>query len=517
MNKSKIVLYNPLPRRKEDVQDNFIITPMSLLAVSSLLDQAGYKVVIVDAAVDADYEEKVLREAGDAVYLGITMITGHQIENAISMVKRLRANSIKTPVVVGGYHASIFPEQTAASDVVDYVCYGQGQRTALELAEALQGAQEMNDIRGLVYKKNGRVVMNPAREFENINNFPATPYHLIEIDKYIYDNVASGFGARTCAIYTSQGCPWKCGFCAENKVTHHKWSGFSAERVADEIEFLVTRHGVDSILIYDTNFVVDRRRLRDIFLGLKRRSITVPFGFVNARADWITAFDDELWEAVRPYIQDVLIGAEAGDDRLLNFINKGITVDDLYRAKKVLHTQEITAGYSFMIGLPLPVEWGVTPGREFAAILDVVAGIDAVDNNNNIRMFSYTPYPGTPLFDQAVARGLKAPDSLEGWSEWDNERANVPWLDAKYSLILNQMNRYILPYMSRQYDDFWEKRYRGKARTMKRLIHSFFKVMARWRFNHRFFSFPFEYYFLIWMRRRKQRRRAQFSPESTAI
>ena len=511
-----IVLYNPLPREAADVQDNFIITPMSLLAVASLLDEHRYRVVIIDASVDGAYEEKILREAKRALLVGITMITGHQIENGLSVLRRLREAGVAVPVVVGGYHPSIFPSQTAEHPLIDYVCCGQGQRTVLELARVLEGEGEISRVRGLVYKEAGRVRMNPLRPFEDINNFPDTPYHLLDMEKYIYDNTSSGFGSRTCAVYTSQGCPWRCGFCAENKVTRHRWSGFSALRMVNEIESLVRRHGVNSLLIYDTNFVVDRRRLQDIFSGLLERDIRIPFGFVNARADWISQCDEAFWKTARPFIKDVLIGAEAGDDRILSYIDKGITVDDLYRAKRVLAKQDITAGYSFMIGLPLPRAWRMTPDEEFEAILKVIAGITAVDKNNNIRMFNYTPYPGTPLFERALVLGLKAPDTLEGWSGWDNERANVSWLSVRYSRILDQMNRYILPYLSRQYDDFWEKRYHGRMRVLKRLMHAFFKTMARWRFDHRCFIFPLEYYFLLAVRRRKQERLLRSrNPESS--
>lgn len=505
MNRGKIVLYNPLPREKKHIQDNFIITPMSLLAVASLLDKEGYRVVIADATVDGNYNEIILKETRDALYFGITMITGHQIEHGVEAVKLLRKNNINTPVVVGGYHPSILAEETINSEYIDFVVCGQGQRAAFELAEAMNKRKYFSDIVGLLYKEDGRIICNSPRLFEDINNFPSTPYHLINLDKYIYDCSASGFGTRTVAMYTSQGCPWKCGFCAENKVTKNKWSGFNPQRVADEIELLVNKHNANSILIYDTNFVIDKHRIKGIFSELGKRGIVVPFGFINARADWLCSVDEELWGLIKPYIKDVLIGAEAGDDNVLEFINKGITIKDLLEAKKVLRKHDITVGYSFMVGLPLDENMGITVDDEFKSIIRVVKQINAIDNNNNIRMFNYTPYPGTPLFEYAKSRGLKVPDSLEGWSDWDNEAAQASWIPRKYEKILDQMNRYILPYTSRQYDDFWEQRYKGRSKLLKRLFHNILKTLAAFRLNTLFFSLPLEYHLLLWARKRKAR------------
>ena len=111
-----------------------------------------------------------------------------------------------------------------------------------------------------------------------------------------------------------------------------------------------------------------------------------------------------------------------------------------------------------MIGLPVPEEFGITIDQEFKAIMLTIAKIKKIDNNNNIRIFNYTPYPGTPLFNQSIKKGLKIPNTLEEWSKWDNETAKVAWIPKKYELILDQLNRYILPYMSRQFDDRWEIR-----------------------------------------------------------
>ena len=505
--KAKIILYNPLPREKKDIQDNYIITPMSLLAVSALLDKEGFEVIIIDETIDDNHEELLFNNAKDALFLGITMITGHQIENGIRAVKFLRNRGMRLPIVVGGYHPSILPLETINSPYVDFVVYGQGQRTTIELAKAILEKIDFKDVAGLIYKENGKIIINPPRPFEDINNFPSTPYHLVDLSRYIYDCTQSGFGSRNLAIYTSQGCPWKCGFCAENKVTHNRWSGLSAKRVVDEIGFLVNKMGVNSILIYDTNFVVDKNRLKSIFGELKNRGIVIPFGFINARADWLASFDEELWQLIKPYIKDVLIGAESGIDKILEFINKGIKVEDLYEAKRVLRKHNITAGYSFMIGLPVPEEFGITIDQEFKAIMLTIAKIKKIDNNNNIRIFNYTPYPGTPLFNQSIKKGLKIPNTLEEWSKWDNETAKVAWIPKKYELILDQLNRYILPYMSRQFDDHWEIRYQGKFKPVKKIFHNFLKFSAKLRFELNWFSFPVEYWMLLFVKKQKAMRK----------
>ncbi len=199
------------------------------------------------------------------------------------------------------------------------------------------------------------------------------------------------------------------------------------------------------------------------------------------------------------------MGAESGSDQLLDFINKKETISDFIKAKTLLKENNITASFSFMIGLPIPEKMNISLDDEFNAIISLIKTIQSIDDNNNIRMFNYTPYPGTPLFSYAEQRGLKIPSTLEEWSTWGNTAVNVAWIPKKYEQILEELTWYVLPYSSIQFSKFWKLRYTGKFKFLKWNLHKFLRFLAKWRLQHNYFGFPIEYNVLISLRRIKMR------------
>ena len=357
MNNKFVLLFNPQPRCDKDEQVNidYKIPPMSLLAIAAPLDKAGYQVRIVDASVDADYENKIKSFAPNTICLGITSFTGYQIYGGLAISKSLKSTYPQIPIIWGGYHPTILPEQTVANEYVDIVVRGQGEKTFFELVKALDEGLSLDNVSGITFKKNGVIINNPDRVIENINNFPCTPYHLIDVEKYIFDSI----GTRTIGYRTSQGCPYSCKFCAEPMVTKGEWSGLYATRVADEIEYLVKKYNVNAVLIFDPNFFVDKERVRDICKGIINKRLNIRLGNLNGRAEQLLKFDDQIWRLLKQAgCTDIMIGAESGSEEILRHINKGASVEDTIEVKRLLSKYDITVYISLIFGLPSDDEHG---------------------------------------------------------------------------------------------------------------------------------------------------------------
>lgn len=502
--KRKIILFNPQPRGYCGEDDNYIIPPMSLLAVASLVDSHGFEVKIIDATVDKEYYHRIMEEARDALCIGITSMTGFQIHGGLQISMLVKEECPDLPVIWGGYHPSIFPEQTAANPYIDVVVRGQGEETFLELAEALHSRSSFENIKGIAFRQNGRIITTPERPFRDINCFPATPYHLLDVKKYI----AREGDQMTFGIRTSQGCPYICGFCAELKVTKRHWSGFAASRVVDEVAYLKNNYGINNILIYDSNFCIDVERVKNIFQGIIERDFQITFRFLNARVDQIRRFDSQLWDLLkRGGCRDFLIGFEAGDEKILNYINKGTTLDDAIEARKILSRHNIRPSISLVLGFPFVDSHPISVKEEFSAILNLVDMVRNIDHDNLIHICNYTPYPGTTLFNLALKKGLKFPDTLAGWSEFNLTKVNVPWVPVKYTKMVDQLNRFIFPYVSNQFTVDWEKNYNGKWKWLKRQLHRLFCFTANMRLKFRFFYFPIEYKILYFLATRGKKRK----------
>ncbi len=511
MGKKTILLFNALPREEEKIEQAHLHPPLSLLVIAAPLEieKEKYNVVIIDETIEPHYEEKlsaVLNE--DLLCVAVTAITGAQIRRGLIFSKQIKKYNRSIPIMWGGYHPTILPEQTVANEYVDVVIRGRGEETFKELVEHFYENKPIDSIAGITFKKDNTIMSTPDRPFNDINKNLPTPYHLIDLNKYIYDGSALGLGKKLLGIRTSQGCPWACGFCAEVTVTKRIWSAFSAERVVEEIAYLNEKYGVDTVLVYDTNFFVNQERVKNIFKGLLERKLDVSFAFLNARADQVLRFDKEMMDLFKQVkVSDFLMGAEAGSDQLLAFINKKSTVSDLLKAKTLLKENNITASLSFMVGLPIPEKMNISADEEFKILINNIKAIQDIDDNNNIKIFVYTPYPGTPLFSYAVERGLKAPSTLEEWSTWGNTNVNeaAVWIPKKYEQIVDVLTWYVLPYTSIQFSKSWELHYKGKFKFLKRNFHKSLRFLAKWRLQHEYFGFPIDYKMLIFLRRMKVR------------
>src|SRR5579864_9372866 len=135
--------------------------PVCLLALASPLTAAGFRVMVVDGTIMPDFEAVVTREIGDAVCLGVSLLTGPMIRTAVKVARAAKALRPDLPVVFGGWHPSLLPEQTLKCDCVDVVVRGQGELTLVELAKRFAGRADPAGVRGASFKREGQIVHEP--------------------------------------------------------------------------------------------------------------------------------------------------------------------------------------------------------------------------------------------------------------------------------------------------------------------------------------------------------------------
>ena len=183
--------------------------PLELISVGSPLVRAGYRVHIIDQRVQPDWRERLLAALAESpVCVGVTSTTGPQLRNALE-VSRLVKQHGGTPVVWGGIHATLLPEQTLEKAEIDFVVQGEGERTFEELVAALESGNGVQDIPGLWYKHSGRALHGAPRPFIDLNEDPFLEYGLVDVPKY----TRTVFGVKRLSFSTSRGCSFPCAFC----------------------------------------------------------------------------------------------------------------------------------------------------------------------------------------------------------------------------------------------------------------------------------------------------------------
>lgn len=412
-----------------------VAPPHSLLTIAAPLHKEGYKIKIIDQRLDRNWEAhliSVLKE--NPICVGISAMTGMHLKFALEVAKVIRKYTDgKIPIVWGGPHPSILPEQTLQSEYVDIVCIGEGDISFYDLVKALEAKRPLSQVNGIISKNGREVIKTPSAPFIDVEKLLPVPWELINVEDYIHLDMYLKKSSRTLDIgQTSRGCPFNCGFCCSASLRHRKWRAMSVERSLEAIIEPVRRFKLNGIWIRDDEFYIDRERANKICEGIIRENLNINWYTSGTRVDVFNKATDEQTALLKRCGAYVLkYGAESGSDRILKLINKGITAQDTINANLKAKKHGIIPAFSLMIGFPTETQ------EERNKTIELMFRLK---KDNPMAQFeaiaTYTAIPGTPMFDLAVKNGLTPPETLEGWIDWnfidyDLEGKRIPWFDYR--------------------------------------------------------------------------------------
>lgn len=446
--------------------------PLSLLHVAYPLQRADYKVRIFDMRLENIEDFSI----GDPIFVGISAMSGIQIHYALTFAKKVRTENPSCPIIWGGVHPSLLPEQTVTNECVDAVVRGEAESMIVDLANRFENDQPLEGVAGVTYKTEGRIKSNPDSSLIDLDDIPLDlPYNLLSMDKY------PAFRAGRFHIQTSRGCPHNCGFCYNSIFNKRKWRGKTAKRVLDEIEFILGKFPhVKWIDPVDDNFFVDKKRVEDICTGMIKRGIHVKWR-ANCRFDYLSNYDKSLIGLLmRSGCAELDFGGETGSDRLLSLINKDVTSDQMIKSVQNLKkwAPSIEPYVSWMSGLPTETDEDL---KVTFNLMDKMREVN--EKTQHFGVFIYTPFP-SPVAE-LLRPDFKPPKSLEEWGNIEVFQFNPPWHSKKYVKKLHAISA-----VSR-YAFYPGTRLRERAITY-RLGYSVLNRMAKFRWHHRFFGIPVE-------------------------
>jgi anaerobic magnesium-protoporphyrin IX monomethyl ester cyclase len=471
---SKVVLVKPL----NDLGINPL--PLGLLQIGTVLEKRGFKAKIIDCNTTRNYLEALRRELSDALYVGFSCLTT-EIASALELSDYVKTVS-DVPVVWGGWHPTLFPEQTCADKSVDYVCINEGDETAVQLAETLEANGDLEQINGLASKTR----VNKPKSFVNIEQLPLCNYDLVDLSKY---NLVTPDGRKTLPYQSSRGCPHRCAFCIQTVTNNNVWRAKSAKKTVDEIEFLIDKYKLHYFGFIDDNFFVNKKRVEEIAREFINRKIDMPW-MAECRADYFDRFDEQFLALLaRSGLVQVNIGAESGSQRVLNLLNKDITATQVVKSAKLLNDYEIEPVYCFMVGIPTETR------GEINSTVKLAEKLRAINPRTQYRMAVLTPYPKCEITDKLIKMGaFEEPASLREWAEprvrklYTDRFVGKPW-HSNPSLLEN------LSYFSGLAYETYTDKFISKAiegfdfRRFPRIILIY---LARFRMKLHWYSFPID-------------------------
>jgi radical SAM superfamily enzyme YgiQ (UPF0313 family) len=361
--------------------------PLGILYLSSHLRRKGFEVEVYDSTFGSKDELfRILREGPPAV-LGIyanLMTRGNVLEIAGC------AREAGWTVVVGGPEPSNYPEQYLHWGA-DLIVAGEGELTVEALLQSGFDSARWPDINGLLFRSvDGSIVRTPpASLIKDLDAQPWPDRERVNIERYL-GVWREHHGTCSVSLITARGCPYHCNWCSHSVYgkTHRRRSPKS---VVDEIEWLLQRYSPDMLWLADDVFTIHHGWLRDYAAEMQRRGFHVPFECIT-RADRLNDTVAEILAGLGCF--RVWIGSESGSQRILDAMQRGVTVAQVQNAVRLCKQNGIQTGMFLM--------WGY----EGEQIEDIQATVDHVKQCRPDACFTTISYPikGTSYFEKVAPR-----------------------------------------------------------------------------------------------------------------
>lgn len=455
--------------------------PLGILAISTPLLEAGYKICIIDASITPDYKKRIMEEIKDALCVGISLVTGPMIRETVEVARAIKKWDPDFPVILGGWHPSLLPTQTLEAPYVDIIVRAQGEESMLAVAERLRDDAPMNDVLGIGYKVDGKLHFTPERPLKQLTQMPAKAYQLADFDAY--EKIC---GRRWAMYVSSLACPFNCAYCTNAGVYGRKWNCLPVEQVVEETIELTRRYRLELLWMADDNFLVDLDRSLKIAEGLIRAGADFKWS-VQATTNLTARLSiDELSLLRRSGLHQICQGIETASPTVMKLMNKDFQVlGDIYQSTERCIKAGVIPSFNIIFGFP-----GEGPKERRETVnfmMDICQKFPGAEFWTNI----FTPYPGSPIFNQAAQLGIEVPTTLEGWADYFPRYTVLPWLKGSDHQRVQTMRDYLRIAFDRA--PIATKGHNWFATAIQHLT----AYPARVRLNHDFYNFPVE----LWINR----------------
>ena len=408
-----------------------IVNPVWAGLMAEFARRHGLSVEIIDAEALALTAEEVADEVASLnARLAVVVVYGHQpsASTQIMPAARRTCQAIKDVapaqlVLLAGGHVAALPQRTLDEEPADFVASGEGLWTIVELATALKQSSrpDVRRVRGLWYRQDGPICSTPAAPLviDLDDHLPGIATDLLPMSRYRAHNWHC-FGGHDrqpyAAIYTTLGCPYHCSFCciqapfksgeqaAGMKSGVNSYRFWSPEHVVRQIDSLVIEHGVRNIKIADEMFVLNRRHVSSICDLLIERGYGLNL-WAYARVD--TVHDALLDKLAAAGFRWLAFGIESASEQVRDGVDKRFNQEQIFATLEKVRAAGIHVIGNYIFGLP------DDDYESMQATLDLAQQLNCEFAN----FYTTMAYPGSPLYQQALAADWPLPESWSGYSQ----------------------------------------------------------------------------------------------------
>ncbi len=370
-------------------------TPIDLANCGALLEKEGLGVSILDAnAEQYGPAEVAKRVAGyDKIFITSTSLDRWQcpyldLDPFLKTVKAVK--EVNPEVYVAGTHGTVRPKEILEATGARAIIRGEPERTVLDLCKTTT----LSEVCGITYREAGKVVDNPDQKPVSLNELPVPAFHLLPMEKYFYEMMGDHF----CLFEMTRGCAAKCVFCLL-KPYGRGVRKKNLDKLILEVEYAINNFDVRNAYFMDLEFTVLRKQVMEFCNHLIKKNYNFRW-CCQTRFDLV---DDELLNHMKKAgCRLIHFGVEAGSERMLKYINKGITMEAIRSGMKKVKKAGIETACFFMMGFP---------GSNSQDMDDILKFAKELGPDYPL-FHMVAPYPGTRLYEEVVEQpGLNFSDT----------------------------------------------------------------------------------------------------------
>jgi radical SAM superfamily enzyme YgiQ (UPF0313 family) len=401
--------------------------PLWGLLLAAYARERGYSVAVLDAEAENITPEEAAARVKEldpllcgVIAAGSNLSASTQaMPGAGQLLGLIREVSPGLKTFLWGLHPSALPERTLKEEGPDFVMQGEGFSATVGVLERLKAGRAELDTPGVWYLKDGEAVRNPREPLADLRALPMPAWDLVPMEKYRAHNwhCFDDLKRRTpyAVLYTSLGCPFDCHFCALKALFGKPQVRYRPpEKVIEEIDVLVKKYGVRNIKVLDECFVLNRTHVEKICDLIIERAYDLNI-WAYARVDTIDPV--LLAKLKKAGVNWLALGIESGSEKV-----RGTEKTRNYSQEKIrevvdsIHAVDIAIVANFIFGLP---EDDLRSMRE---TLEMAKSLNCAYTN----FYTAMAYPGSALYDDALKKGVKLPETWLGYAQFSEETLPLP-------------------------------------------------------------------------------------------
>lgn len=485
MNKNVILLFYPLVDKDKQIPN----LPFSVLNLERMLRDLGLEIIIIDERVIVDYKQIILENKDRLLMAGVSAMIGYQMISGKEFSLFFKQHS-DAPLVWGGWFANVLPELALKENFIDFIIHGQGEIPFKNFVETFIRGEDFKNIRGLGYKIDNKIVINPLENIVDEKSFPNINFNLVDVNKIANINEPDNTGASSLNYIATIGCPYSCAFCCLASIWGQKTFNKDVSLIIDDLKLLKNKYRVNKVAFDDDHFFGKRSFVIELCTKIIEENLDIKWEANAHISNFLKSYSDEDIELIsQSGCVAIRFGAESGSQEVLDRVNKKVKVEETYQIAKLMRKHNVRCVLYIVVSFP----WN--PSEDFKLTLNMVSLAKIINPGIEVGINFFVPLPNTPLYEEGIKYGFEKFTSFDQLIKFIKTEYTAPWWTRNYRKELHHFIWFYFKYANPQH----YKQKPKEIRVLSFLVNKFFYPICylRLKFNFRKLRFDAYLYFCL--------------------